>query len=421
MAHLTVRSGYKKLEERLNLFPQGAPPSESLYKILAVLFHENEANLVSQLPIRPFTVKKAASIWKKSEAEAQKILNDLASRALLLDIVQGEEQQYVLPPPMAGFFEFAFMRSRGDLDQKLLSELFHQYINVEEDFIKDLFLGSETRLGRVFVQEAVLTNDNALHILDYERASYIIKSATTIAVGLCYCRHKMEHLGKNCSAPMSNCMTFGNTASSLIKHGHARAISPSEGLALLQEAYEHNLVQCGENVREEVSFLCNCCGCCCEGLIAVRKFGMLQPIHTTNYLPKINEKECNGCGRCAKVCPIEAIQMTSQSLDERKKAKIDESICLGCAVCIRCCPTKCLILKERPQRIITPVNSVHRIVLSAIERGKLQNLIFDNQALQSHRSMAAILSVILQLPPMKQLMASKELRSRYLERLLSKS
>ena len=47
----------------------------------------------------------------------------------------------------------------------------------------------------------------------------------------------------------------------------------------------------------------------------------------------------------------------------------------------------------------------------AIERGKLQNLIFDNQALASHRAMAAILGVILRLPPVKQALASRQLRS----------
>ena len=55
----------------------------------------------------------------------------------------------------------------------------------------------------------------------------------------------------------------------------------------------------------------------------------------------------------------------------------------------------------------------------AIERGKLQNLIFDNDALASHRAMAAILGVILKLPPVKQLMASEQMRSTYLLRLLS--
>jgi hypothetical protein len=55
----------------------------------------------------------------------------------------------------------------------------------------------------------------------------------------------------------------------------------------------------------------------------------------------------------------------------------------------------------------------------AIERGKLQHLIFDSHALLSHRAMAAILGVILRLPPVKQLMASRQMKSRYLERLLA--
>ncbi len=38
------------------------------------------------------------------------------------------------------------MRLGGDVDQKLLGELFYQYINVEEDFITALFM-SETRPG----------------------------------------------------------------------------------------------------------------------------------------------------------------------------------------------------------------------------------------------------------------------------------
>jgi hypothetical protein len=55
----------------------------------------------------------------------------------------------------------------------------------------------------------------------------------------------------------------------------------------------------------------------------------------------------------------------------------------------------------------------------AIERGKLQNLIFDNQALASHRAMAAILGVILKLPPAKQILAGRQMKSRYLDYLFS--
>ena len=47
----------------------------------------------------------------------------------------------------------------------------------------------------------------------------------------------------------------------------------------------------------------------------------------------------------------------------------------------------------------------------ALERGKLQELIFDNRAMWSHRAMAAILGVILRLPAVKQGMACMTLRA----------
>ncbi len=215
MAHIVAKSAYRSLEERLNRLPQGAPPSETLYKILSLLFTEREAALVAQLPIRPFTARTASKLWGMSLAETEAILQRLASKAILLDVEQNGVQTYTLPPPMAGFFEFSLMRTRQDIDQKLLAELYYQYLNVEEDFIKDLFLGTETRLGRVFVQEQVLTNDQAIHILDFERASHFIQTSPQLAVSMCYCRHKMEHLGRACDAPQNICLTFGNTAAAL--------------------------------------------------------------------------------------------------------------------------------------------------------------------------------------------------------------
>ena len=52
MGHNTARKGYDQLINRLNKFPLGAPPSETLYKILNVMFSEEEAKLVSVLPIK---------------------------------------------------------------------------------------------------------------------------------------------------------------------------------------------------------------------------------------------------------------------------------------------------------------------------------------------------------------------------------
>jgi ferredoxin len=420
--HNTIKnSNYHNLTRRINLFPQGAVPSELLFKILKILFSEREAGLVSLLPIKPFNARTAATIWKINEREAQIILNDLADKGLLTDVENNDDILYSMPPPMAGFFEFSLMRYRNDIDQKTLSELYYQYMNVEEDFIKDLFTTGKTQIGRVYVNEEVLSDDNTLHVLDYERASGVVRTATSIGIGICYCRHKMEHLEKNCNSPMDICMTFNESADSLTRHGIARKVDVSEGIDILQKARDFNLVQFGENVQERVNFICNCCGCCCEALIAARKFGFLNPVHTTNFFPVVNEDTCNGCGKCVSLCPVEAISLVSSNdpiKPQKKKAKTNQEICLGCGVCLKGCNKKSIELRLRSERVITPVNSVHRVVMMAIERGKLQNLIFDNQVMFSHRAMAAVLGVILKLPPLKQAIASQQFKSRYLASLL---
>jgi ferredoxin len=423
MSHTTLRSGYAELVDRLNRFPQGAPSSATLYQILQLLFSEREARLAALLPIQPFTARDASRIWKMDLAPARRVLDGLASRAILVDVEQEGETVYTLPPPMAGFFEFSMMRTRGDVDQQLLSELFYQYLNVEEEFIRALFSPGPTQLGRTFVHEPVLSTQLAVHVLEYERASQVIRSASARGVGLCYCRHKQAHLGKACSAELEICMTFNSTAASLTRHGYARAVDVQEGLDLLQQAYDQSLVQFGENVRQGVSFICNCCGCCCEAMIAARRFGLLHPVHTTNFLPVVEGVDCNGCGKCVSVCPVEAMTLVSANdprRPNRRLARLDESSCLGCGLCVRSCARGSLRLEARGQRVITPVNSVHRVVMMAIERGKLQDLIFDQRVLWNHRALAAVLGVVLQLPPLKQALASQQFKSRYLETLLAR-
>jgi NAD-dependent dihydropyrimidine dehydrogenase PreA subunit len=405
MAHHTVKSGYMELVDRLNRFPQGAPPSELLYKILKMLYSEKEAELVSLLPIKPFTAEKASRVWGKDTSTSQKILDELCGRAILMDMEENGRRVYCLPPPMAGFFEFSLMRTRNDIDQKVLSELFFQYLNVEQDFIKELFLKGETKLGRVFVHEPALSKTNELQVLDYERATEVIQTASSIGISICYCRHKMSHVGRDCDAPKEICMTFNVVAASLIKHGFAKKVGVSECLELLSKAYEHNLVQFGDNVKEGVNFICNCCGCCCEAMIAAREFAIFHPVHTTNFIPHIQEAMCTGCRKCVTVCPVEAVTLVSANDPDHPK---------------RVCPADCISLQSREQRVVTPLNTAHRVVLMAIERGKLQHLIIDNQMSKSHRAMAAVLGVILNLPPLKQTMASRQMKSIYLDTLIQR-
>lgn len=415
MAHHHNTSLHARLADRLNQFPQRAPLSDSLLNILRILVSEQEAGLIAQLPIKPFTIARAAAIWKLSKAQAQNILETLASRAILLDIEQQNEQWYCLPPPMAGFFEFALMRVRDDIDQKALSELFYQYLNVEEDFVRDLFVDNTTPLGRIFVQEPTLNPQQSLEVLDYERASHIIHTAHHIGISMCYCRHKKSHLGTACAAPMDICMTFNNSAQSLIKHGHATQVDVARCMELLQQAQECNLVQFGENTQEGVNFICNCCGCCCEALQAIRRFAIAQTIHS-NYLAHINDG-CVGCGKCAKICPMQAISLEKPD-NASPYALLHPDRCIGCGVCVRSCSTKSMCMEERAGRTITPVNTMHRIVLMATERGMLQELLQDNSALLNYRIMGAVIGAIAKQPGPLRDFAVRQLKSRYMENVM---
>lgn len=199
-------------------------------------------------------------------------------------------------------------------------------------------------------------------------------------------------------------------------------INDSDAQYILNDLADRGiLLDVCENVQESVNFICNCCGCCCEALIAARKFGFLNPVHTTNFIPFIVEENCNGCGKCVALCPVEAMTLVSSNDPNklnRKKVKLNQEICLGCGLCLNGCNKKAIELRSRKERVITPVNSVHRVVTMAIERGKLQNLIFDKQVMFSHRAMAAVLGVILKLPPLKQVLASQQFKSRYLASLI---
>ena len=217
---------------------------------------------------------------------------------------------------------------------------------------------------------------------------------------------------------MDICMTFNTVAASLIRHGYARRVERGECQELLHKAWEQNLAQFGENVQQGMNFICNCCPCCCEAMLAAQRFGHMNPVHTSNFIVHV-ENNCTGCGRCLPTCPVKIIRLETEQADGRgrKTAVIDEELCLGCGVCVRNCPRGALRLQPRAQRVITPVNSVHKVVLMAIERGTLPHLLFDNQVLWSHRALAAVLGVILKLPPVKQLLASEQVRSRYLASL----
>jgi len=92
---MTARSGYAHLVDRLNQFPQGAPPSELLFNILSLLFSEQEAQLVSQLPSDVYSRAGRSRVEDARRRRASRARR-VGDAGLLLDLEQGGTQWYVL-------------------------------------------------------------------------------------------------------------------------------------------------------------------------------------------------------------------------------------------------------------------------------------------------------------------------------------
>lgn len=410
MAHITSKS-YHALQKRLDEAPQGTPASESLFKILELLFTEEEARKVSILPINLFTIEEASKLWKKPNDETRSILDTLADKGILFDFTTGETQAYLLAPPVAGFFEFSLMRLDGRFDKRLLSELYYQHINIEEDFIQRIF-SLDPAILRAFIQEGAIQEEDKVVVLNYERASHVINTATCITVGICYCRHKMSHLGKSCSNPQEVCLTFNKSAESLAKHKIAREIDKKEAQRILEKCMEIGLVQLGDNVQNGVNWICNCCPCCCEALLAYRRLGYNAKINT-NFISKYSHEECTGCEICVVRCSVDAITLCSNQ-DSNHYVEVNAKRCIGCGICVRFCPTNALVMERRKEMAFVPVDSFERFILGAIDTGTLQNVLLDNYTLLTHDILRRFLKILLSLEPAKRLLAQHQLRSRFL-------
>ena len=98
---------------------------------------------------------------------------------------------------------------------------------------------------------------------------------------------------------------------------------------------------------------CNGCGACAKICPVNAISGEKKTLHG------INKEMCIECGACGRICPVEAVrdsfgiscEMVKRSAWE--KPRFDRKTCMSCRICIDACPVGCLDLSD-PQRSDDP-------------------------------------------------------------------
>ncbi len=373
--HIGSKNSIVPLIDRLNKYPVGLVDNEKLREILALIFDEEEALVASRFPLEEATLPELVRHTGMAEAELQPLLERMANKGLIMDMPYAGRTYYVLMPGLIGFFEFTFMKTRADLPQAELAKLMSEYMyeNPQTGQASEFF-GSKTSLTRSLVYEDQIPVSS--EVTSYEDARKIIEKASFGAVGMCYCRHKKEHLDETCDkgAPVENiCISLGSAAKFMARRGFAEQKNKDELLAILDTAREHNLTHITDNIRQRPSFICNCCSCCCELMLGVQA-GYHDGVGKTPFLAQVDTEACNGCGLCFPACNVKAISPVTDGQDPNmaRCAQINESVCLGCGACIQVCKRKALTLIERPERPLPPEKRKDMFKAILKEKGRMK-------------------------------------------------
>ena len=113
--------------------------------------------------------------------------------------------------------------------------------------------------------------------------------------------------------------------------------------------------------------MCNCCGCCCENLKAIKLHPHPSSAVKSNYFAEVDRDLCVGCETCLERCQMEAIIIQDEGV------AINLNRCIRCGLCVTTCPTKALSLRTKsPQEhYVPPPKPVDTYLQIAKERGKL--------------------------------------------------
>lgn len=323
MGHIIGKDIYIKLAEKIDGLSFRVAKNEKFYAILKELYSEEEADFIIKMPYSFSNIDRVAQVTNYKKPKLNKTLQDLSLRGLVVDLFIKGEHYYMPSPFVIGLFEFTMMRTGDNLKTEEWAKLFQAYLSDGAIYAKNFAHNEKYGVLRALSYEDTIDRSEYIQVLDYEKAESIIESTDKFAISICPCRHEKSHAGvKECETPLETCSTFGVFADSMIRNKFGREVSKSEMKDNFARSKELGLVLSADNVQRGVTYVCHCCGCCCNVLLGISKHGYANTLVTSSFIAEIvDESLCIGCGKCAKACHINAIEIVHIEIQNKRRRK----------------------------------------------------------------------------------------------------
>ena len=348
---------YRKLQQQLDQYSMGFPPTESgsEIKVLKYLFSEDDANMFLNMTPKLETPESVAPRVGQSTEEVAAKLEDMAERGLLFRVKTGDSSKYGTIPFVHGLFEFQVK----NLDKEL-SELVGVYW--DEAFDTAMQKSVDYFLRPIPVQQSIDVSHN---VASYEDAVEILKNKPKIVVTECICRKRTQVLDEGCDKKLEACFMFGSMGEYYLDRNMGREISLNEAIGILEKCREDGLVTQPATAQNPAG-MCNCCGDCCGVLKAMNKHPKPAEIVLSNHFAVVSADDCTGCETCLDRC-----QMAAITINEDDIAEVDLDRCIGCGLCVTTCPTEAITLTTKPdeQMRIPPATMMEQMMGMAQKRG----------------------------------------------------
>ena len=287
----------------------GITYSDPEYRILDPIVDDDMCSVMMRMRLETdFSAEDLAKKTRKSLDFVQTQCDKLVKAGVIRTRVRSGVLCYYYPIWVPGIMEGILSNREQCNAHPELGACFEEYTRIRVGMLAPV-LGNGVNFMRVMPVMSAIENDT--HKASYDEISTLIEKAWAISVGPCSCRRSRRLMGEGCGHLEEDmCLYLNDNAISFSKNGEHRLITKEEAYEILRRAEDNGLVhEVNQSLGfDDVTAICNCCGCSCYALRIAELFRSPNGV-SSNFIARVDKDKCVACGQCVENCQTNAVRL----------------------------------------------------------------------------------------------------------------